>query len=482
MRDWSPSLRLLLVVAFVVLAGCSGAPAPDGTPSATATPTSASPSSAPPTQTTTSTDANGTLAVHFINVGQSVSTLVVSPTGETMLIDTGHYHDDGAYVLQYLQQRGIDRIDHLVVSHNDADHIGGNAAVIEYYETEADGIGAVYDPGIAASTQTYQAYLDAVEQYDVPLYETREGDQLPFEGVDVQVLGPPEPYLENGARNENSIVLRFSHGQTSFLFTGDAEDDQESYLVSRYGSGLQSTMLKAGHHGSASSTSAALLDASQPNVAVISSAYDSQYGHPNEAVLQRLSERSLPTYWTATHGNIVLASNGSAVEVRTQRAATTAPLDLRSGAPVDPGTSGGVTPRARYDAVGESTELTAVSDGGTTTQTPPEEALVVETVQADAPGDDRENLNEEYVVFRNTGSDPLDLSGWTVADAADHTYTVPDGYTLAGGETVTLHTGSGSDSATDLYWGADAPIWNNGGDTVRVRTANGTLVVEEAYA
>jgi competence protein ComEC len=242
-------------------------------------------------------------------------------------------------------------------------------------------------------------------------------------------------------------------------------------------------MLKAGHHGSASSTGAALLDSTQPSVVVISSAYDSQYGHPNEAVLQRLSDRSIPTYWTATHGNIVLTSNGSAVEVRTQRAAPTAPLDLRSGDPVEPGSGAndGVTPRARYEPSGDSTRLTAVPDGGTATQTPTGEQLVVETVQADAPDDDRENLNEEYVVFRNAGNDPLDLSGWTVTDAADHTYTVPDGYTLGSGETVTLHTGSGSDSATDIYWNADAPIWNNGGDTVRVRNASGMVVLEETY-
>jgi competence protein ComEC len=133
------------------------------------------------TATTTAT-AEGTLEVHFINVGQSVSTLVVGPTGETMLIDTGHYNDDGEYVLSYLQAHDIDRIDYMVVSHNDADHIDGNAAIIEYYETQADGIGATYDPGIAASTQTYESYLDAGEEHAVTLYETREGDTIPFEG------------------------------------------------------------------------------------------------------------------------------------------------------------------------------------------------------------------------------------------------------------------------------------------------------------
>ncbi|OYR82955.1 competence protein, partial [Halorubrum sp. E3] len=148
--------RVLLLLGVVVLAGCAGVPL--GEPVSTDT--------APDSGSDVAT-ANGSLEVHFINVGQSVSTLVIEPDGETMLVDTGHYNDDGEYVLEYLRQRNVTRIDHLVTSHNDADHIGGNAAIIDYYETEADGIGAVYDPGIAANTVTYEEYLDAVEAHNV---------------------------------------------------------------------------------------------------------------------------------------------------------------------------------------------------------------------------------------------------------------------------------------------------------------------------
>ena len=265
--------------------------------------------------------------MHFINVGQSVSTLIISPTGETMLVDTGHYRDDGEYVLQYLQAHGIDRIDHLVVSHNDADHIGGNAAIIDYYETSANGIGAVYDPGIAATTQTYGEYLDSVEEHDVTLYETREGDNIGFNGVDVQVLGPPEPYLESEARNENSIVLKLTHGQTSFLLSGDAEDDQEAYLVEEYGSQLQSTVLKAGHHGSASSSSGGFLDAVDPQAVLISSGYDNQYGHPAEAGVQRVADRANPPDRTRTHrGTLPLRAGHAAAPGRHPGTASAAPI------------------------------------------------------------------------------------------------------------------------------------------------------------
>jgi len=471
----------VLVVLLVLIAGCSGG-ALSGTPSDTEfqTSTVTSGEQTTPASTQAPTGSNGTLEMHYINVGQSVSTLVVAPNGETMLIDTGHYHDDGEYVLEYLQAHDIDRIDHLVVSHNDADHIGGNAAIIEHFETEGDGIGAIYDPGIAASTQTYSDYLDAVEKHDVTLYETREGDSIHFgsSSVDVNVLGPPEPYIEDEARNENSIVLQLGYGQTSFLLTGDAEDDQEAYLVSKYGENLNTTVMKAGHHGSSSSTSGELLDLARPQAVVISSAYDSQYGHPTEAVLQRLADRSIPALWTATHGDIVLLSDGEGISVRTQQDGPTSALSLRDGDPIDPGSGGDVQERMRLSGKGPTQPVatTVATDGGSTGE------LSIEEIHADAEGDDRENLNDEYVVFSNTGDEQLDLSGWSVEDEAGATYTFPDGYTLEPDANVTLYTGSGSDTEATLYWGSGSPIWNNGGDTVTVRDAQGTIVVEESYS
>ena len=466
----APSLRTLCLVLVVVLAGCSGA---------TQVTETSDPGATTSTSTATASAANGTVAVHFINVGQSVSTLIVGPTGETMLVDSGHFQDDGEHVLAYLQAHNIERIDYMVVSHNDADHIGGNAAVIDYYETEANGIGAIYDPGIAASTQTYERYLDAVEEHDVTLYETRAGDSIPFGGVDTQVMGPPAPYLENEARNENSIVLKLTHGETSFLLTGDAEDDQEAQLIDRYGDQLKATVLKAGHHGSSSSNSEGLLDAVDPKTVIISSDYDSQYGHPTDEVLQRLADRSISAYWTATHGDIVLLSDGQSVSVRTQQAAPTDPTSLRAGEAISPGSGGAVVERETFGPGRVSTTQTAVAtDGGTT---PSDTGLIIETVNADAEGDDRDNLNDEYVMFRNSGNTELNLSGWTVTDEAGKAYTFPDGYTLPPSATVTLHTGSGTDTETDLYWGSGSPIWNNGGDTVTVRNSEGDVVRAETY-
>jgi competence protein ComEC len=468
----------LSIVLIVVLAGCIGGTVGPAGPKTTESPTGGVTA--------------GTLSVHFIHVGQGTSVLVVGPTGETLLYDTGNWNDDGEHVLDYLRAHDIDRIDALVTSHADADHIGGHAEVIDYYETEADGVGAVYDPGIAAGSQTYEAYLDAVERHDVTLFRTLAGDRIPMAGASVRVLAPPEGYLDERDRNENSLVLRVACGNVSALLTGDAEAAAERYLTETYGGGLNATVLAAGHHGSNTSTGPGLLAEVSPRVAVVQSAADSPYGHPHREPLSRLAEREVATYWTGVHGTTVFETDGERVVVRTQRDAPTNPLELRSAPGVSPGADGPLERRASF-AVGSGSEIdspgtvasdrtseTAAADGGRETSQAAD-ALAVAEVHADARGDEDENLNDEYVVFRNAGDRTLDLSGWTVSDEADHRYTFPEGTTLAPGETLTLRTGIGQDGGGDYYWNAERPVWNNAGDTVFVRDDDGSLVLEVEY-
>ncbi|SDY92953.1 lamin tail domain-containing protein [Halopenitus persicus] len=494
-------LGIVAIVLLVAFAGCGGTVS-DGTPiptdSATdgesATTESLSPQSSSDgsngTEGTPSSSPNGTLSVHFINVGQGSSTLIVGPTDETILIDSGDWSDDGEDVIAYLERHNVDRIDHLVTTHPDADHIGGHEAIITHYETQADGIGAVYDPGITSSSQTYDRYLDAIEEHDVTLYETRAGDQISIDNVEVQVLAPPEGYIANGDRNENSIVLKLNFGRSSFLLPGDGESASERYLIDEYGSSLNTTVLSPGHHGSQSSSSAEFLDTTSPRIAVISSAYDSQYGHPHEEVLQRLEDRSIRTYWTATHGNIRMVSNGSAITVSTQQAGPIVASDLRDGEPIAPGAGDELEPRTIISATGTAS---ALPDGGSSTpetRTPmsttspnadQESHLSIAEIHADAEGNDHENLNDEYIVFENTGDQALELGGWTVTDDAGNTYTFPNGYSLEANGRVTLYTGRGTDSDEQLYWGRERAVWNNGGDTVTVLNDVGDVVLEEEY-
>lgn len=458
------ALVAFVLVFLLVFAGCT-----NGSPD-TSTPT--------PERTLASDD----LSVHYINTGLGTSTLIEG-LNETMLIDSGDWQDDGEYVIDYLEANDIDRIDHLVSTHPDSDHIGGQAAVIEYFEEEANGIGAVYDPGIPATSQTYERYLDTIEEYDVQLYETRADDELPFDDANVTVLAPPDPYLANEDPNENSIVLQVAHGDAEFLLPGDAAEAGEDFLVDEYGESMNVSALLAGHHGSKSSSSPAFLDVTTPPVAVISSPSESQYGHPDEDVLDRLADRSVATYWTATHGDIVMRSNSSAITVSTQQQASTDPESLRDGEPVAPELDEPVQERTVIDVSTGESRTPVATDGGTAPEATIDRSqrLSIAEIHAEAEGDDRDNRNDEYIVFENTGSDPIDLSGWTVSDDAGSTYSFPDDVSLTGGETVTLHTGSGTDSATDRYWESGHPVWNNAGDTVIVRDETDDVVIEEEY-
>lgn len=124
----------------------------------------------------------------------------------------------------------------------------------------------------------------------------------------------------------------------------------------------------------------------------------------------------------------------------------------------------------------------ALPDGGTTDPERQQGTLSVATVHEDAAGNDNTNLNDEYIVFENTGDQPLELSNWSISDEAGHTYTFPSGFTLAPGSQVTLHTGSGTDSSSDRYWGSGSAIWNNAGDTIIVADDSGTVVLQEEYS
>lgn len=136
---------------------------------------------------------------------------------------------------------------------------------------------------------------------------------------------------------------------------------------------------------------------------------------------------------------------------------------------------------AREDRRGLWRCATADADAGTTEGAVDGTGFEVVAINYDATGNDNENRNDEYVTFRNAGDDPLDVSGWTVADEAGHSYTFPDGTVVDPGAAVTLRTGPGTDTETTYHWGRSGAVWNNDGDVVVVRNATGATVVREPY-
>ncbi|MDL5363858.1 ComEC/Rec2 family competence protein [Halalkalicoccus sp. NIPERK01] len=283
------------------------------------------------TDDTPTDDFNEALEIHTINVGQADATLIIAPSGETMLIDSGDWPNDGRTVLAYLDAHDIDRIDHLVTTHGHADHIGGHAAIIEHYETERNGIGAVWDSGVPHDSAAYDRYLTAIEEHDVTLYTTQEGDEIPFdnEATHATVLNPPANSDKPDDLDYNGVVVLLEFGETSALFTGDAGADVEDRLLDAHGDDLDVDLYHAGHHGSKTSSTSEFLDTLAPQATIISSAYDSQYGHPHEESLAAFAERDIAAYWTAVHGTMIFESDGETWTVATQTNATTDPLALR---------------------------------------------------------------------------------------------------------------------------------------------------------
>ena len=192
-----------------------------------------------------------------------------TPEGETILIDTGDWRQDGSGVIEYLDVHDIDRIDHLIATHGHADHIGGHAAIIEEFETNRDGIGAVYDSGVPHTSQTYENYLDAVDEHNLELLIVEEGDQLPIEekAVSGLVVNPPEGDSGDDL-HYNSVSVVFEFGEVRYLTTGDAETEAEARTVEEWADELDADIYQAGHHCSSTSSSPTFMDAVAPEFAI----------------------------------------------------------------------------------------------------------------------------------------------------------------------------------------------------------------------
>lgn len=231
---------------------------------------------------------NDNLTLVFIDVGQGDSILIILPNKNTLLIDGGE-QESSDEVLEVLQQYNLNHIDVVIATHPHADHIGGLIDVINTID-----VGQILDSGQVHTTQTFEDLLDAIDNALIPLTSVREGGTINLDPtVKIEILNPPES-LVDGADNEeefndNSVVLKLTYGEFTALLTGDMEQTNEARLVSENASILDVDLLKAGHHGSRTSSSSTFLDAVSPQVVIISLGDGNTYGHPHEEALQRIA-------------------------------------------------------------------------------------------------------------------------------------------------------------------------------------------------
>lgn len=252
---------------------------------------------------------NSNFEVHFIDVGQADSALIECD-GKTMMIDGGNVADSNV-VAAYLKKEDVTELNYVVCSHAHEDHVGGLSGALSV--TKADNI---YAPKTEANTKAYKNFKKKAEEQNVEIKHPNVGDEIQLGSSTVEFLGPVD---ENGKDlNSTSIVLKITYGNTSFLFTGDAESDEEEEILNS-GADLKSTVLKVGHHGSRTSTSYPFLREVMPQYAVISVEKGNSYGHPNEETLSKLSDAGVEVYRTDESGDIVMTSDGNSINIVTAK-------------------------------------------------------------------------------------------------------------------------------------------------------------------
>lgn len=258
-------------------------------------------------------DAENALSVRYIDVGQADCELISFPDGRHMLIDAGAT-DSEKTLPPYLKSLGIEKLDYVIGTHPHEDHIGGLDAVIESFE-----IGQIYMPKATTTTKTYKDVLTAVKNKGLSINTAKAGKVIIDEpDIRAELLAPISDKYDD--LNNYSAILKLQFGNTSFLFTGDAEKLSENEMLDSAGAEkLRCDVLKAGHHGSSTSTSEKFLKAVSPSYAVISCGTGNDYGHPHKETISLLDKYGIKTHRTDLNGTITAISDGNNITLTTEK-------------------------------------------------------------------------------------------------------------------------------------------------------------------
>jgi len=268
----------------------------------------------PPASNDTIVTRAGNSTVYFIDVGQGDAQLIKTADGRNVLIDAGP-SSAGSALVSFLVAYNATTLDAFVLTHPDADHIGGGDDVLA-----ACTVLSVYQSGYESGSKTYAAFQAAVAAEGCPAYNDTHlnpGDRLDvnssvtFEIMAIDAL--------SGNANDASLIIKMTDGTVDFLFMGDASSSVERDMESALGTVLDVEILKVGHHGSASSTSASFLSQTTPVVAVIGVGDGNSYGHPTDEALERLSAAGALVYRTDLNGTVAITTDGTSWEVSCER-------------------------------------------------------------------------------------------------------------------------------------------------------------------
>ena len=242
--------------------------------------------------------------ISMLDIGQGDSFLIQTSNGKQMLIDGGK----DATVLGELAKViswGDRSIDIVLATHPDMDHIGGLDEVFKRYK-----VGMFITSEVGGETEEYKHLIGLVNDKKIPAYFLRSGMKIIFSESEYFEILFPDRGVKNWETNTGSVVGRFVSGERSILFTGDSPASIEQYLAKAISKKLDVDILKLGHHGSRTSTTAAYLKATTPSLTLISAGKNNSYGHPHKEVLGLLKQFNIPYISTQTEGTVTLETDG----------------------------------------------------------------------------------------------------------------------------------------------------------------------------
>ena len=286
----------------------AGSPQQDS--SVSSQPDSAAPSQSDTDASSTTAQTSANVTIKFIDVGQGEAILIALPE-KTMLIDAGPT-GSAPKIAQVLQELGRNKIDYLVATHPDEDHIGGMADVISNTQ-----IGTIYAPNKTNNTATYRKFLTAIQNNNLQITLAEAGtiiDQT--DSYKLEILWPKKD-ANFPETNDYSIIIKLTVGNKMFLFTGDAPTS--AILDSNPG---HIDVLKLSHHGSRTGTTEVLIHKLSPTYAVLSYAVDNSYGHPMQSVLNALHKHSVEVWGTGANGTITITCDGKNIDISGEKPGT----------------------------------------------------------------------------------------------------------------------------------------------------------------
>ncbi len=263
----------------------------------------------------------GELSVTFFDVGQGDAMLITTPSGKQILLDGGappSVLESGESVfsrevLSLLQAQSITHLDGVIISHGHPDHIKGVMTVLKTIP-----VARVYFPDCGGAAGEYGRCMDSIKQRHIEYTITHAGTSIDIDpAVRVEVFAPPHNFCFDDANN-NSMIVRIAYRAVSFLFTGDANTEEQDWCAEKYGVRLRSTILKIPHHGSYNAVNGTFIRAVNPAVGVISCG-ENPYGHPHEKTLHFYGKEKTALYRTDLRGTIRISTDGSAYAVTTEK-------------------------------------------------------------------------------------------------------------------------------------------------------------------